>query len=440
MTSTIAAELGDRPGANRPTAPPGRPLGDRLPLVVVGVGVALLPLLNPKGPLNTGPVDLVLMAGILVVLVWAGTDQLAVHVPYALPVAGLAVAGLTAALVGDGAMAGFGAAAQELVLLAWCAAVVCVCRTPLGLRTLTRVWCLSATGWAALLVVLAASGHPEVPGGKGGAGDRARLWFDHPNLAGNYFMLAVFVVLATRYPRRPVARAATVCALVLAMFFAGSNAALLSLPIGGLVIVHLRARDRRGPVVALALTFALAVAGGALWATVGEQAVAGLQHSDHSLLRYSVARSSRSAEGRESLFAASLALYQQGDVVGIGPSSTSRELEESGLYDAKEAHNDYLGTLVERGPLGIIALVVLAGAVAVRVANSQRPPPGWAPVVPCPEALAAAAAAYTFTALTHEVLHYRHLWTYLAVVAALDLATRDHARVEAAAEGRVDGS
>ncbi len=125
--------------------------------------------------------------------------------------------------------------------------------------------------------------------------------------------------------------------------------------------------------------------------------------------------------------------------MGIGPSSTRRELDESGIYDAKEAHNDYLGTLVERGPLGIVALLVLAGAVAVRLLNAHRLPPAWSSVVPRPEALVAVGVAYAFTAVTHEVLHYRHFWTFLAVLAALHLAARDHARDQALAAGRDDG-
>ena len=111
--------------------------------------------------------------------------------------------------------------------------------------------------------------------------------------------------------------------------------------------------------------------------------------------------------------------------MGIGPSATRQTLAETGVYDPKEAHNDYLGTLVERGPLGVVALLALVGAAAVRVLNALRPPPGWSSVVPRPEALAAVAVAYAFTSLTHEVLHYRHLWTFLAVLAALHLASRD---------------
>ena len=203
----------------------GRPRPDRLPLAVVGAGVAMLPLLNPKGPVNTGPVDLLLGAGILMVALWAGTTRAQIHVPYAVPVAGLIVAGLIASLAGSVPVAGVGAVVQEAFLLAWCAAITTICRTPQALRFVVRTWCVSATVWAVVLVLSAASGLTQVPGGKGGYGDRARLWFDHPNLAGNYFVISLFVILATRYPRRPVARACAIAVLLAAMLLAGSNTA-----------------------------------------------------------------------------------------------------------------------------------------------------------------------------------------------------------------------
>ena len=385
----------------------------------------MLPLLNPKGPVNTGPVDLLLGAGILMVALWAGTTRARIHVPYAVPVAGLIVAGLIAAMAGSEPIAGVGAVVQEAFLLAWCAAVTTICRTPQALRFVVRTWCVSATVWAVVLVLSAASGQTQMPGGRGGYGDRARLWFDHPNLAGNYFVISLFVVLATRYPRRPVARAFAVVALLAAMLLAGSNTALLCLPVGGLIIVFLRVRSRSSSASALALVLCLVLAGGAVWTFVGQSALDSVQSTDNSVLRYSVARSSRSADGRESLFSSSYQLFRESNFIGIGPSSTEEALAASGSNLVKEAHNDYLGTLVERGPLGIIALLALMGAVVVRVISAQQLPPEWASVVPNPAALAAAAVAFALTALTHEVLHYRHFWTYLAVLGALHLARED---------------
>jgi O-antigen ligase len=318
---------------------------------------------------------------------------------------------------------------QEGFLLAWCAAIVLVCNTPRRLRIILRVWCLSALAWALFLVVCSLTGKIRFPGGTSGYGDRARLWFDHPNLAGNYFVLAVFIVVAARIPRHPLLRILAVVTLVAAIMLTGSNTALLCLPVGGLVIVFLRVRERRGSAPALGVCACLVMAGGALWMTVGQSTLEGLQQNDNPLLRYSVARTSRSAEGRESLFASSFELYRTNNVVGVGPAATRHTLERTaGAREAKEAHNDYLGTLVERGPLGIVALLALAGTIAVRAVGVQHLPPAWAAVVPEPAALAGAAAGFAVTALTHEVLHYRHFWTLLAVLGVLFLVRDQHRR------------
>jgi O-antigen ligase len=393
--------------------------------VAIGLGIVMLPLLNPKGPMNTGPVDLFLGAGILLTLLWAGSTRAQLHVPYAVPLGVLGVAGLVAALLGTAPARGGGAVLQEAFLLAWCAAITSLCTTPDRLGFLLRTWCLSAIAWGAVLIVTVSTGQIRLPGGVGGYGDRARLWFDHPNLAGNYFVISIFVVLAARYPRQPVVRTLAVVTLIIAILLTGSNTALLCLPVGALVIVFLRVHSRSGSIPAVAVTLCLVLAGGLLWSTVGQATVASLQKTDNPIFRYSVARTSRSAEGRESLFSSSFELYQQSNVVGVGPAATRFSLADTATRPAKEAHNDYLGTLVERGPLGIFALIVLAGAAGVRVMGAQRLSPEWAEVVPNPAALAGAAAGIALTALTHEALHYRHFWTLLAVVAALYL-TREH--------------
>lgn len=380
----------------------------------------MLPLLNPKGPGHTAPADFVMGAGILMIAVWAGTTRARVHVPYVVPVGGLAVAGLVAALAGDAPIPGGSAVLQDVFLLGWCAAITSVCRTPQALQSVVRAWCLSATAWAGLLVVLTLSGQSALAGKAGGVG-RARLWFDHPNMAGNYFVIALFVVLAARYPRQPVARALAVAALLAALLLAGSNAALLCLPVGGLVIIFLQARSRGGPVPALALVLCLTLAGGAAWTVVAEPIAARIEQSETSIVRYSVARGSRSASARESLFNAQYELFRDSNLLGIGPAATRLALGETEADKVKESHNDYLATLVERGPLGVVALLVLMSAVGARALSAQRLSPAYASVIPNAAALAAAAVAFAFTALTHEVLHYRHLWTLLAVLAALHL-------------------
>ena len=79
--------------------------------------------------------------------------------------------------------------------------------------------------------------------------------------------------------------------------------------------------------------------------------------------------------------------------------------------------------LVERGLLGILGLVVLGATVAVRTsrATSGRLRAAYAEVLPRPELLLSAVVAMAFAALFYEVLHFRHLWALLGVIAAAGL-------------------
>jgi O-antigen ligase len=313
---------------------------------------------------------------------------------------------------------------HEGFLLALCAAVVSVCRTPRALQVVVKTWCLSATAWAVIFLMAEAGGVASVPGGSGGEGGRARLWFDHPNMAGNYLVTGFFVILAARYPRRPKLRGLAIAAVLVALLLTGSNSALLSVPLGGLIMILLGVRRRRGTVPAIAVGLCAILATGALWSVAAKPLMEKIQESETAVVRYSVGRSTKSANSRESLFTQQLQLFRNGTVLGVGPSATRQVLGETRSATVKQAHSDYLGTLVERGPLGVIALVALMGAVGVRTMSAQHLSPEWSSVIPQPSALAAAAVGFAFTAVTHEVLHFRHLWLFFAIVASLHLYGR----------------
>lgn len=398
--------------------------------------VALAGLVNPKAAAgNLAPVDLVMMLGIVTVVVWAQFSRTPVRTPYAMPVAGLMVLGLLAAMLSTNPLQGALAVVQEIFLLLWCAAVATFCATPRALALVLRTWVVSATAWAGLLILAVVTHQRSISGAGAGSvtknadtsglsgGTRARLLFDHPNMAGNYFMVAIFIVLASGYPRNRWLRAGLGAVLFVAMFLTGSNAAMLSLVIGGLVTAFLYVRARGGLVKATAVSAVLVAVLGIGWFSVAVPLIDAAQHSNIALVRNSFGRGIRSADARASLFDSQIHLFEQGNLIGIGPSGTKDALGAAGAAAVKQAHNDYLGTLVERGPLGELALMFLLGAVGIRAARvTRRPlPPLVGAVVPLPAALAGACAAFATTALTHEVLHYRWLWTLLGVLAAVHL-------------------
>ncbi|HEV7726770.1 MAG TPA: O-antigen ligase family protein [Modestobacter sp.] len=415
---------------------PGRGAGEGTPasagepgrrvLGVLAAAVALTPMVAPKGAHNLAPIDGLIALAVLVAFLWALRRRALVRLPYAVPVTGLVVVGFVAALASVSPLTGGVAMVQELFLFAWCAALVTVCRTPRALGFVLRAWALSATAWAGVLVLAVLAGVNRISGAEGGIGSRAQLFFDHPNMAGNYFMIGAFIVVAAGCPRRLWARILACALLLVAMFFTGSNAALLSLILAGVLAVFLHLRARAGMVKAIAVVTAVVGLLGVGWVEIGSPLVAAATQSDNPLLRYSVGRGERSAEGRSSLFAEQFELYQRGDLLGIGPAGTRDALGAETASAAKEAHNDYLGALVERGPLGALALAGLVGVVGARAVRTTRRPlsPRLAEAVPVPAALVGACAAFAFTALTHEVLHYRWLWILFAMVAALHLLLR----------------
>ena len=111
------------------------------------------------------------------------------------------------------------------------------------------------------------------------------------------------------------------------------------------------------------------------------------------LLRDSVGRSDGSAGEREALLREGARLWFAGEGTGVGPARTKATLLAFQAPYVKEAHNDYLATLLERGPIGVIGLLllVLAAATYLRRILGARLRGAWHDAVPRAWALVIAA-------------------------------------------------
>ena len=258
-------------------------------------------------------------------------------------------------------------------------------------------------------------------------GGRAALTFDHPNMAANYFFISLFVVVLARSPRNRLARLAACVLLLGALVVTGSNAALLGLPIAAGVAGYVAIRRYADSVTALAVVLVVVLAGGLGVTVVQKRVVDSIHRSNNKFVHYSVARSSRSASAREQLFAQEYALFRTGNLLGRGPASTRLTLGTSTAPTVKEAHDDYLATLVERGALGFVGLMLLIGTIVIRASNIEprRLTAQFRRVVPSTAPLIGALVAMAVSAFTHEVLHYRHFWALLGILAALYLFGRE---------------
>jgi O-Antigen ligase len=389
-------------------------------VLLVVAAVALLPLLQPAGPANTSPVDLPILAAIAATLIWAGAASCPLCLPYAVPVGVLVLAGTVAALHGPYRTAGLVALCQDLFLLAWCAAIANVCRTATTLSAILRAWIASALVWASYMFGALVSGHPGWAGVAPGNGLRAAITFGDPNLAASYFVLSILLVSATDFPRRRSARAIAYLVLFVAVVQTGSNGGFVSLMAAVLVSGGIRLFRRRGAAaVAVAICGVLVVIGA--MAIVHPSRVAVRARTSSAVwIRDSVGRYAESVGDRQQLLHETLDLIPSSGVIGLGPASTKAALAAVQAPFVKEAHDDYLATLVERGVIGVAGLALLIGSVATRsrgVLGGLKE--DVAAAVPRPEALVGALAGLAVAASFYGVLHFRHLWALLGLLAAL---------------------
>jgi O-antigen ligase len=163
-----------------------------------------------------------------------------------------------------------------------------------------------------------------------------------------------------------------------------------------------------------------------------------------------LARATRSSEGRFTIWKNLQNVYSKRPF-GIGPGNSSsltvsveNRIRQNSLQ-GKEAHNDYLAYAIERGPLGILGLLVMLGMAFAKVFSAAGRCRGHddkdAAMAPLMAALGGALAASAVHGLTIEVLHFRHFWMLLAVICAAESQVqRRRAEQDAPAEGRLTPS
>ena len=81
MAATTRPPARELDNLARSTSPAKGAGSERFALGVAVVATAMLPLLSPKGPSNTAPEDLLMMAGLVVITVWAGSVGARLRVP-----------------------------------------------------------------------------------------------------------------------------------------------------------------------------------------------------------------------------------------------------------------------------------------------------------------------------------------------------------------------
>ncbi len=406
--------------ANGP--PSWRGTTERAAALVACLGMAFQPILQPTGPGHTSPVDLFTVGTLALVAIWAATSGRKLGAPFVLPMGLLILGGAIAGLVGPLPGTSLLQLLQDLALIAWTAALFNIARRPNVLRMLTTTFACSAIGWATVLVVAYMAHISVIEGISAADGNRLLFTLGDPNYAAAYWVVSLFMVFATKRPRRAPVRWFGYTMLLWAFVLTESNGGLLELAVGVVFIAALTVRRRHGAVAALALLLVTGSVAGAAAQTVSFSAVQQwAAQSGQPLLANSLGRSDNSTSQRSVLVHESLQLYYSDGLLGSGPRTTKQTLYDKQYPYAKEAHDDYLAALTERGPLGAIGIVALLLIAAWRSARVLRMPPGqgFGAQVPRPAGLVAGLLAMGVAGAYYQVLHFRFVWILLALVAVL---------------------
>jgi hypothetical protein len=399
--------------------------GERLALATTAAAVALLPLLKPGGPANTAPVDAFIALAVFSSLLWAGSSRLLLRAPYALAAGVIIAAGAAGALAGPVPSGGLVAVTQDIWVLALVICVANVCRTPQALRLILRTWVYSAIVWAALLLIGELAGISLFEGLHSETGGRTSLTFGDANIATHYFFISMMIVAATRYPPQRLVRMLVYALLLSAWALGGSNGGLVQLLVAVVLIGLFAIYRRSGAVPTIAVACCVLTAGAVAIPNIPFRRLQVAAHdSRYRIIRDWVGRGQASASVRKELVSESVGLYYHGSVpLGQGPTSTIHRLTTTQAPFAREAHDDYLAALVERGVLGALGVMLLLASVSARTWAVVRRPlsGGFAHVVPNTAPLLGAVVGTFLMATVYEVLHVRQVWALFGVVAALYL-------------------
>jgi O-antigen ligase len=254
------------------------------------------------------------------------------------------------------------------------------------------------------------------------------LTFGDPNVAASYFVMSIMIICATGYPRHRLLRAAAYAALVAAIFSTGSNSGLVALAACVSIAVILGVRRRAGLVPAIACSAAIILCAVAVVTTTSMHAIQQrASTSSYAFVREGIGRGEQSVTERTTVLGESTHLYETGGVLGAGPVSTKPRLVATMAPYPKEAHDDYFASLMERGVIGALGLMVLLASVLVRGGTLLRRnvSAGVGSVLSRPHAVVAALIGTMITMTVFELLHVRHVWALFGLVAAASLWDRE---------------
>lgn len=414
-------------------------------LFLLGGAIFFLPLLLPSGPGNSALVDLFAVSYVVAALF----GLLRSGRPLRWPAGAAFGLILTASLIALVASADPSKGLLNLVIdLYLFALFLAICNDLSGreraLHTILKVWVVAALAWGTLLILTFLQALPPALA-KALLGqtfdDRLATTTGNPNLAASFMLVSYFVALSSPWPRWRVARFLVLGWILFGMYVTGSNGALTGVLAGwGFLALgpYLRAARTREQLMAFVGSLLL-LATIALGVTV---AVVGVP-------RFGLAEvSTFAARERDGAFADNLGRLDRGTqvrlqlwdsgfrgsgsrlAIGLGPGEAI-DVVVNAKGRNQSLHNDFIAYLIERGVLGFVGILVLY-VVLLRWAGGLLVAGGRGP--DAMRGLGAGVAANLLMSMSHETMHFRHVWVLFALcwVAVTVAAGRQRAPAAAA--------
>jgi O-antigen ligase len=418
-------------------------------LTVLSVTIALLPLLRPAGPGNTAPVDLLIALFLFVAFLGFAYRRRSLQVPADAAILLILLGSVLALIASLDIATGLLTLVVDIYLLCLFIAVANELKDERSLKVALTVWVVSSLAWATVLVgsiqgwlpagfqeLVGAPVDPDYPRAAAAAGN--------PNLAASYMLTSCFVALAAPWPRRRLARMAVLGWLLVAMYLTGSNGAMVSFLAGaGLLGLGVYLRSGRRPEEIMGLVGAAVLAGtillGLTVSIVGVPSV-GLADVDAlarreqgGTLASSIGRLDHGIDERLAIWSSGWRGAAPRLAIGVGPGEAiNHAVTLRGTPIS--LHNDLYAFLIERGILGLLGFIALqvallrwGGRLLMAAGRGQDTMRG----------LGAAVVATLVFSMSHETLHFRHVWMLYAMLWAAYAVVRARQRTAQSQPERV---
>ncbi len=309
---------------------------------------------------------------------------------------------------------------QDIYLFIWFITLVNIIEEKRLLRRIIEIWIVSAVVISIIIVIAYVSKSSYlIPLAMKGTG-RAIGTFRNPNLVASYLLTSFFIYLSIPFPRERLLRLIIGLLLIFAMLITGSNAAIMGF-VGGMgawLVQRLTSAKRSFLPFAL-LALVLATVSVILYvppfSNLPERVVsfASSFTGRTDLLGMSVGRSQRGLAKRIRIWEDGYKLFLE-KPLGIGPGNAHLSM---GL----ETHNDLMSYLLERGPIGLVGLLLMVIEILrclkqLSTLKNSYNYTDWPIISP----LIGAFLTNILFGLTHEVFHFRHLWLLFAVIFTLN--------------------